>query len=153
MYDKNLINNIYEEKTSNLIITNIKGILIMIFQIIIIIYYIFLISQIFLRFILEYLNLILYKIYGLLAYSLKRKIIYKKNLIINTYEDKTNNPIITNIKGMFIMIIQIIIISFCILLIPQLLLRFIFEYLNLALYNLYDKLVRTFLFKKYMKKI
>ena len=152
IYKKTFVTSIYEDKTINPIIINIEGILIIIFQIIIISYCIFLIPQIFLRFILEYLNLALYKLYDLLVYSFKMKIIYKKDLIINIYEDKTNNPIIANIKGIFIMIFQIIIISFCFLLIPQLLLRFIFEYLNFGLYLLYEKLVSTFIFKKIYEK-
>ena len=115
-------------------------------------YYIFLIPQIFLRYILEHLNLILFKINDILINAFMFKKIYEKNLITNIYKDKALNPIITNIKGILIMIFQIIIICYYIFLIPQIFLRFIFEYLNLYLYEVFDLLVNSFKMKIIYKK-
>ena len=152
IYKKDIIINTFADKTNNSIITNIKGIFIIIFQIIIISFCFLLIPQLLLRFILENLNLALYKLYDKLNTSFIFKKIYEKNLIANIYGDKSINPIITNIKGIFIIIFQIIIISYYIFLIPQIILRYILEFLNLALYKIYDFLVDKFITPKFYMK-
>ena len=45
-----------------------------------------------------------------------------KTFVTNIYEDKAENPILANIKGIFIIPFQIIIISYTLLIIPQIIL-------------------------------
>ena len=152
IYEKELITKTYTDKTLNPIIVNITQISIIILQIVIIIYFIFLIPQIFLKYILEIINLSIYIIYEFLINSLKIKKLYEKELITNLYIDKSFNPILVNIKGIFITVIQIIMISYCIFLIPQIILRVVLKYLNLTLYKIYDFLVIQFSLKKIYEK-
>ena len=152
IYEKALITNIYEDKYDNPIIVNIKGIFLVIFQIIIICYSIFLITQVFLRFILKILNIILFKIYDFLANTFIIRKYYEQTLISNIYDKKEENIIIVNIKGLFIIIFQIIIISYYLFLIPQIILRYLLEYLNLTQFNIYDFLVKIFKTKQFYEK-
>ena len=54
IYEKNLITDIYDDKEANPIFANLKGLIIFIFQIVIIFYFIFLIHQLLLRTIFKY---------------------------------------------------------------------------------------------------
>ena len=118
LYEETLITNIYDDRTSNLILMNIKLIFICIFQILIIGYTLFLIPLVFFIFILKSLNLILYRIYDILVNIFNTKRFYDANLI-DIYNDRGANPIIVNIKLIFIFIYQIIIICYTVFLIPQ----------------------------------
>ena len=118
-YEKTLIANIYDNKTLYPILDNIIGIFIIIFQIFIISYYLFIIPQIFLRYIFKIINFALYEICDFLSNKFTITKFYEKTLIANIYDDKTLNPILDNIKGIFIVIFQIFIFAYIIFLIPQ----------------------------------
>ena len=152
LYEKEFIDNIYMDKSLNIILVNFYGIINVFFQIIMISYSLFLIPQLLLRFILKYLNLSLYKIHDFLIIQFSFKKIIEKSLISNIYDYTKLNPIIANIKGIYIAIIQIIIISYFIFLIPQILLRFILENINLILYKINDFLRIKLILKEYYKK-
>jgi len=152
IYEKSLVTEIYVDKTLNPIIANIRGILVMIIQIIIICYLVFLVLQIILRLIFININLIFYKINDFLSTKFIIKRFYEKTLITNIYDDKSLNPIIVNIKGIFIMVFQIIIFSYYLFILPQIFLRYIFEILNSIIYRIYVFLINTFVIIKLYEK-
>jgi len=108
LYEKTLIK--YDEY--NLILGNIIKIFIVIFQIIILFFNIFLIPQFFLKHILYNLNLILFKIYDLLINIFKTNILYNKTLIEKIFVENTYNIIFANIFGIFVLIFQFIVIFY-----------------------------------------
>ena len=150
LYEKSFIIKFYEDKSYNPILVNVIRIFLIIFQIIIICYTIFLIPQFFLKYVLYIINLILFIIYNLLVNIFRINRFYEKSLITDIYDDKTS--ILANIKGILVIIFQIIIISYIIFLIPQLFLRDILNIMNLILFKIYDFLVNTFVVKKFYEK-
>ena len=153
IYEKDLITEVNADKITNPIIVNLKGIAILIMQIVVIAYYIFLIPQIFLRYIIKMINTFLNTLYEFLINKLKINRPFEKLSISESYMDKDLNPIIANIEGILYILIQIALISYFLFLIPLIILsRFVLKYLNLYLYKIYNFFIVKFSFKQIYEK-
>jgi hypothetical protein len=151
-YEKSLVINIYQQERDINISTILKKLFLVIFQVFIIIYIIFLVPHILLKFVFGFLNIILCYIYECLIFIFSYKRIYEKELITETYKDKTSNPIIVNIKEIGIFILQIVIIVYYIFLIHQIFLRYILKITNLSLLKIYEVMNNTLKIEKLYEK-
>ena len=136
--DYNDLDNYYDKKyiegeIDGFIIDNIVLIMNGLYLIILILYSIFLIPHTFLKSILNYFNLLLFKTNYFLVSVFKFSRMYERTLVTN---DHIDNLIIGNIIRFFIIIFQIIALFYFIFLIPQVFLKYILYFLNMALENL-----------------
>ena len=139
IYERSLID---EKYSNNLILENLTKIFIIYYQISNILYGIFLILQIFLKFIIYYFNIIPFKIHHFTVEIFKFSHLYERDLIDKTLFD---NLIFENIVKIFIFIFQVIIILIDVFRISPFFLMYIFYFLNVTLFKAYNLLVKTFL--------
>ncbi len=139
IYERSLID---EKYSNNLFLENLTKMFIMYYQISNILYCIFLIFQILLKFIIYYFNIISFKIHHFTVEIFKFSHLYERDLIDKTLFD---NLIFENIVKIFIFIFQVIIILIDIFRISQFFLKHILYFLNVTLFKTYNLLVKTFL--------
>ena len=141
-----------EVNNKDVIFDNIYLLFESVFIIILILYNIFIIPQIFLKYIFNFVDFILYKANNLIAYFSSR--LCELSPVSDYIDDIIfrNNYILGNIIRILKIVYNIIIILYNIILIQQIILDNIFWILNLLLFIIYDLLVNIFTIYRFYEK-
>ena len=141
----------YELNSRNVVLDNIYLLFETAFIIILILYNIFIIPQILLKYILILIDFIIYKANNLIAYFSSRLYEISSESYIIDDIIFTNNYILGNILRILKIVYNIIIIIYNIIKIPIIILDNIFWILNLFVFKIYDLLVNVFAIYRFYK--